>query len=255
MNEEQKIKDRDAAARQKMAENIYKNAPAIFGGIVLMAVVGAGVWAYGYYEKTQNVEARAELYRLEAKITAKSEALFEEATKGTADQKEAKLPEIPKTPESFRENYAELARALESAILERQGTEAALVSAMFLANFYTDYGLSDKALKLLQSLEAHNEQGVVASLAQAQMAALLSGLGQCEAAIGIYEGLEANAEYNFMLPELLIRKTSCLIEVGRNEEAQATIDTLRADHDKTEAARTASVYERLLQLNQREQNL
>lgn len=252
MSERREIKDKDAHNRQKIAEAIQNNAGIFFGVLVLVALVWGGSWTYGYYQDSQDREARVELYRLESKITKTGEDIFQAEVEKNRDKKDAPLPVIEKTPESFSKSYESLAKELEALIEQHKGKRSALVSALFLADMYSEYGMDERAQALLESTDTQSVgDAVVVGLVRTRLAGLKSSSGQCDAAVGIYEELAANKSFEFLMPQLLIRKVSCLIELGKSAEAQTEIDKLKAEYDKTEAGRMASVYERLLHLKSR----
>ena len=92
---------------------------------------------------------------------------------------------------------------------------------------------------------------VVVGLIKTQLAGLKSSTGECDIAVDIYEELEADKSYEFLLPQLLLRKATCLIEMGKGTEAQAEINRLKAEFERTEAGRMAKIYERILHLKMR----
>lgn len=237
--------DRDETIRHLLSVKIYRYWPMALTVLGLVLLGGGGTWAYRYFQHEKNIEVRGQLYAQEKAIQEAEKKLFDKALesvnkKSNKNQDKNQIPEVKKDQATFDANYAELAQKLDATIRAHADLEVARTSAMFLADFYSQYGQNDKAKDLLKSmLKSGSSSVVTVGLLKSQLAGMLTNKTECSEAVQLYTELINEASLKFLYPTSLLRRAACQFQLGKVQEGESDIDTLKAEHSSSEAAQMA----------------
>lgn len=240
------------AKKNALATKLAKNAPYLAGLLVLILVVLAGAWGYHFYQEQNELKAQAALFTYENQMQKLEQEMYDAKLKEQEKGKEAALPVIEKTPESFSKNFSVSATELEKLIIQHKGTRAATVSAIGLADMYSEYGMDAEARRLIDQVKSSTSNAVLQALLALQKISIEGDASQCEAVQGDIAAITAKQELKFLWPEAYLRQAACALSMNKPEQAKSALQKIKADFSDSSASKKAEVLERLLALKNRE---
>ncbi|MCB0420098.1 MAG: hypothetical protein KDD61_03830, partial [Bdellovibrionales bacterium] len=139
----------------KWVEVHYRSMFTFIGVIVVGGALLAG---YQFFSKRSEMKAMQALYGYEKKLSDKIEQLEKSDAEGIAEESEDKdkkvaknedSKKLEKTPEVLKQNLAEEISELKNFISSHKGTRAAFVGRLTVAQTYSDFGMDQEALEVL----------------------------------------------------------------------------------------------------------
>ena len=244
--------NKPGGSQSEWTGKLAKAAPAIAGIFSTVLLALAGVWGYHMYQESQEKKAQEELYVFEFKIETIEQEIYNAKLEGQRAKESQPLPVIEKTPAAFERNFAEFIKQYEAKIFDYKSLRAAAVSAILLADKYSQYGMNDKAKKLLAKLESSIPNNVLKALVNLQRISLTEKTMVCEQISSQVESILKDQDLKFLWPEAYLRKAACAISNNDFEKASDAINKLNTDFSDSVAARKIHVLQRLKAIKTRE---
>lgn len=249
--QELKKTDQLTAAGRNAFDQIMRNQKIVLSVAVILFLVGAGYVAWDKVNYSKEVAVQEEFYAIEkgylktkesfdkAEAEQKDKALKEAAKKDpkkNAAAEETKDASTPLTPPSgdLTKDYGTVVTGWNKLIDAHPGSKAAAMASLELSQLYLKYKAPKEALTVLSKVKnQQNSDHFLGAMVFHSYAKLLADQGQCQDAIGIWEGLEKKKKLGFLVEQSQMGRALCLESLGQNEKAEAVLKDLAADGDNS----------------------
>lgn len=238
--------------RKSLSVTLFNFAPYFAGALALAIAVAVGAWGYHAYQESLELKAEEELYSFESQIESIEQKLYESQLEKAGESTKAELPSIEKTPESFDKNFSGFIGAFEAAIIKNKGTRAGAVSAIHLADKYSEYELNDKAINLLQVMGSDISNDLLKALLVMQKVSLQKTSDDCSSLISEIDAITKKESLKFLWPEAYLRKAACAMSTQNTALATQALEKLSNEFSDSSAYRKSQVLQRLLATQKRE---
>jgi tetratricopeptide (TPR) repeat protein len=232
--------------------------------LIAFVVLGAGYSAFSYFDTKKEEESQNSYYKVEAEYLAqktKFETFEAEANKPKDEKKNSKKDQKTKSedqtdtdkPQGLKasgevsQDYGKVVSGFESVINKDPKSNAALMAALNLADIYSSYQQSEKALSHLEQVKPN--KNLLSAMVLDRKAALKADSGDCKTAVGIWDQVLNLKASEFMASEIKLKKGLCF--EAMNDFTQAKAMYMQAKVSKegeqpTPIAKTAEKYLHLL---------
>lgn len=222
-------------------------------GVLVAFVLAWGGWAFYEHQQVKREKAaQNDLFAITDALEKKQQEIMSEENKPVVNKKgeKAPTPKPPeKTPETLAKNYGSFVAQFEEFIAGHNGTKAAMVAGIELADLYLEHKDPKKAVEVLRPLAAQpSKSELFYGLLQSQLGLALSDAGECGDAVKVFDDiLQVEAQKPFHSQSLL-RKGACLVSMNQLDEAKAAFQQARTEYPDTFTGEMAQGYERLIQM-------
>lgn len=249
--EELKKTDQLTAAGRNAFDHIMRNQKIVFSVALVLLLVGGGYVAWDRINFSKEIAVQEEFYAIE-KSYLKTKESFDKAE---ADQKEKALAEASKKDQTKKDaaaiadskstpaplpsgdltkDYGSTVTGWTKLIDAHPSSKAAAMASLELSQLYLKYKTPKEALSVLSKVKnQQNSDHFLGAMVFHSYAKLLSNQGQCQEAIGIWEGLEKKKKLGFLVEQSQMGRALCLESLGQTEKAEALFKDLVANGDNS----------------------
>lgn len=216
-----------------------------------------------YVKKTTDAsEAQTKIKNLETELTnlgkkpskkdkdkAKNESLRTrtEIEKDIADAKAKQLSG------DFEKDYGTLISGFKKVITDSPGTQAAIMSSLYLAQIYAENKKFGEGIAALTNSQLKYHEGkLLYGLAQMKLGQLFEQSGKCEDSISTWQRVLAYKELSYFHPEATLATAVCYETLKNVDKAQELYKKTHADFKNSPAGANAQKYLRLLSLKRKD---
>lgn len=243
-----------------------QHSQLLLGAVAAFLIIGGGITAVGYFNQKSELKAQEDFFTIDKKYSEKKrkfeEALRAQAQKAAAPVASAKdkkaspvqiLPEGITASGDLQKDYENLPAELEAVVKQHAGRSAATMSALRLAELYTDYKQSDKAVEVLSQVTTHGPKDLLSGLAINLKATLLADSEKCTEALTEWDKVLQVKSLSFLHGEAKLKSALCYEKMNNTEKAMAIYSELSAQTPDAsivdaETVKEAGQYLRLLKI-------
>lgn len=250
--QELKKTDQLTAAGRNAFEHIMRNQKIVFSVALVLLLVGAGYVAWDRVNFSKEIAVQEEFYAIEksylktkeafdkAEADQKEKAMAEaskkdQAKKGSAaESTDSKTASTPLASGDLTKDYGSVVAGWNKLIDAHPSSKAAAMASLELSQLHLKYKDSKEALLVLSKVKnQQNSDHFLGAMVFHSYAKLLSNQGQCQEAIGIWEGLEKKKKLGFLVEQSQMGRALCLESLGQTEKAEAVFKDLAASGDNS----------------------
>lgn len=201
-------------------------------------IIGGAIW-YGIDYSNSQTEAKLQekYYLVERAYEAKKKD-FEEAAadaiKKNADKSkknEKAEPDAPKKAVAsgdLENDYGKIVSDFNELVSQHPNSKAGMMSSIFLAEIYSNYKQTDKALAILEKVNTKNQaKDLLHALTLFLKASLLADSNQCDKAQTHFENILGSKKLTFMESETKLRLALCYDKMKNSEKAKQLLTELK----------------------------
>lgn len=237
-------------------KSLQKYQRQIMLGVTVLVVAAVAVVGWQYFEHSREKEAQEKLYFATKKYEELQKKLDPLPVAGAAGQnknakgKENSNPEPTKVTSDPQKDYGPVIDELHAVIDKYPRSHAAILSAVTLANLYTENQNWEAAISSLNLIpDLNKKSGLVAGLALLSLGNVYANKGDCDSAIGTWESLVKRDDMKYFESETWLRQGQCYQKIGESEKARELYKRVQSNNAGKPAALAASRYLRLLDLS------
>ncbi len=270
--EEVRTPDQMTQGLGRFAEWVSKNIVVVVGALVGLLVLGGVISVVDYFSTQKESDLQGKMSRVEhqytekktkfkeaeqsdsAKALASAKAASKNAAKADA-KKDEKTPPAVKASGNLEKDYGTEVAGFEELVAKNASSKAGQMSAIYLAEIYSEYKQPDKALEALNKVAPKNElSDVVSALAVNLKAGLLADKGDCTQAVDIWQKIINQKKIDYMHDEAKLRSAVCFEKMNDTAKAEKyylelSKNTASKDEpDDKAATEDAKKYLRLLKI-------
>lgn len=246
--QELKRADQLTAAGRNAFEYILKNQKMVLSVALVLLLAGAGYVAWDKVNYSKEVTVQEDFYSIEksylktkeafdkAEAEQKDKALKEASKKDPTkkkaleDTQEASTPSLTPPSGDLNKDYGTVVTGWNKLIDAHPGSKAAAMAALELSQLYLKYKAPKEALSVLSKVKnQQNSDHFLGAMVFHSYAKLLADQGQCQDAIGIWEGLEKKKKLEFLAEQSQMGRALCLESLGQTEKAEAVFKDLAVE--------------------------
>lgn len=239
---------------------------AVVGAVFLVFIVSGLAWSvWGYMSaqkelKLQSEVALAEKDYFEKKNKFKEAARQAELKKQTPpvkDNKKSEEKDETAATGDLQKDYGSLVETFSGIVDKNPNSKAASMSALYLAEIYTEYKMPEKAMQALEKVSARKTKDVLAALVLNKKAGLMADQGECSKAVDVWQNLSGQKQLNYIHDEAKLRMALCyekMNETSKAEQLYTELSSKMSDDPEMDrsVAEDAKKYLRLLKIRQSE---
>ena len=232
------VKGPDAfiAFSDKVIEKIEEQRKPIIFVLAAGFIVGLAFVSVSFIMKKQEQEAQNALYKLETQYKKRTDKLAKDEQKN----KEGK---------SLESDYGQIVDQYQQFIKEYPKSKAAKIAAIALADIYQDYGKNEKSLETLENAtKSLDPDDFFFGLILSKKASIYLDTKKYPDAISTLKTIIAEKSQEHLKADSLLRMGLAYQQMSKVDDAINTFETITRDFAKSDAARTAKSYIRLLKL-------
>lgn len=254
---------KDDLKKDVMTEELQKGfvwTTRHMNGVVIALIgfvlVGAGYSAFSYFDSKKEEESQ-ELYYQAEKTYLNQKQKFDlyaaeaskppVANKKTKDEKEAAPENKGEKPSGdLVKDYGKAVTDLEAVVAKDPSSNSAMMAALTLSEIYSQYQMNDKAQSSLDKIKPGSS--LLSLMVLDRKASTKADLGDCKAAIAIWDQALAAKTSKFMAADLKLKKGLCFESMNDFANAKAMYTQAKDSKEGTEASSaTAKTAEKYLQ--------
>ena len=247
----------------RFAAWISKNITLVIGVIVGLLVMGGIYTAVDYFNGQKESHLQGEMSRVEHQYTEKKTKFkdaeqAENAKKPASakkDKNETPAPVLVKATGDLEKDYGPEVSGFEDLVAKNPNSKAGQMSAIYLADLYSEYKQPGKAIEALNKVAPQNEPtDVVSALVINLKAGLLADQGDCAQALQIWQKIMAQKKMDYLHDEAKLRSAVCyekMNETAKAEQFYIELSKNTSSKDQAEdkaATEDAKKYLRLLKV-------
>lgn len=210
---------------------LEKNILAVSSAFGVMILVGLAWTGYQHYCNSVELEAQAEMFKIEKQ--------FLKVQADVAKSNKKDRPDLDKT-------YGKYIQSLTQFIDKNKKTDAAAIASLHLGKLYYEYGKYQPGLELLEKIKTRNE--LLKGLVLVQKGVFHESLGDCNKANEQWTKVIKERTLAHLHPESMLKQAVCLQSLSKKKEAKSVYQKLITEHADTEPGKKAKGYLRLLQV-------
>lgn len=272
--EEVRTPDQMTQGLGRFAEWVTKNIVIVVGAIVGLLVLGGVISVVDYFSNQKESDLQGKMSRVEHQYTEKktkfkdaeqsdsAKALAAAKAEAKKDKKDEKVPPVVKASGDLEKDYGPEVAGFEELVAKNALSKAGQMSAIYLAEIYSEYKQPEKALDALNKVAPKNEPSdVVSALAVNLKAGLLADKGDCAQAVDIWQKIISQKKIDYMHDEAKLRSAVCyekLNDTAKAEKYYIELSKNTASKDEPDdkaATEDAKKYLRLLKIRSNGGNL
>ncbi len=271
--EEVRTPDQMTQGLGRFAEWVSKNIVIVIGTLVGLLVLGGVISVVDYFSTQKESDLQGKMSRVEHQYTEKKtkfkEAEQSDSAKALAsakaankDKKDEKTPPAVKATGDLEKDYGPEVIGFEELVAKNGSSKAGQMSAIYLAEIYSEYKQSEKAIEALNKVVPKNEPSdVVTALAVNLKAGLLADKGDCNQAVDIWQKIISQKKIEYMHNEAKLRSAVCYEKMNDTAKAEKYYMELskntasKDEPDDRAATEDAKKYLRLLKVRSNGGNL
>ncbi len=231
--EEVRTPDQLTLSLGKFAEWVSKNVTLVVGLIIGLVILGGAISVVDYFKTKKENDLQGEMARFERQYTDKK-TKFKEATQAAAvkapapkkgEKKAAK--EVPPAPVAAKasgdldKDYGPEVSGFQELVTKSPTSKAGQMSAIYLAEIYSEYRQPEKAIETLNKAVPQNDPSdVLSALALNLKAGLLTDQGQCPQAVDIWQKIINQKKLTYMHDESKLRSAVCYEKMDQLAKAE-----------------------------------
>jgi predicted negative regulator of RcsB-dependent stress response len=248
--DEVKSPDQFLQGLEKVMAWIQKNI-AIVGIIFAVLVIGGVAWSiWDNVSSSKEEKLLSELALPEKEYNEKKNKFKEgerqlEAKKkaeASKDKKDAanKDEKIEVATGDLQKDFGPYVEKFTELVNREPKSKAGQISAMYLAEMYTDYKQPEKALEVLNKVSGEKANDVISALILNLKAGLIADKGDCQAAVSIWENVTKEKKVAYLHDEAKLRMALCYEKMNDNSKAEQLYTELSKPSEDPEFDRAVS---------------
>lgn len=224
--EEVRTPDKMTLILDKMAFWMGKNVVLVASLVIGLLVIGGAFSVFDYFKTKKENDLQSEMSKIERQYTDKKtkfkEALQAENIKApAATKKETPTPVLVKATGDLEKDYGSEVTGFQDLVAKNPNSKAAQMSAIYLADIYSDYKQPEKAIDALNKVVPKNDASdILSALAVNLKAGLLADQGNCPQAIDIWQNIIKQKKADFLHGEAKLRSAVCYEKMNDSVKAE-----------------------------------
>lgn len=252
---------------------VEKHIPTVLMVLGIAFVIGLGLVVINHFKSKAEITAMETYYKVEKDYLKKKDSFkmaAEKAVHPEADKEKTKSAVNDKSKDKksddkksdiepvasgdIEKDYGSIITDFKNVISKYDGSSAASLSALHLAEIYNQYKKPEEGLTVLEGQKNKiNENSLIGGLLMQTYGTLLANQGKCADANKVWELLLGKSKLSFMEPELKIKMALCHESLGDLEKAKAILQEVSAKggegKDGSQFTTQAKQYLRLLNMD------
>lgn len=265
--EEVRTPDQMTQGLGRFADWVSKNIVSVVASVVVLLVLGGVLSVVDYFSSQKESDLQGKMSRVEHQYTEKKtkfkEAEQSDSAKALAaakatdkkDKKDDKPAPPLKATGDLEKDYGPEVAGFEDLVAKNASSKAGQMSAIYLAEIYSEYKQPEKALEALNKVVPKNEPSdVLSALTVNLKAGLLADKGDCAQAVDIWQKILSQKKIDYMHDEAKLRSAVCFEKMNDTAKAEKYYMELskntssKDEPDDKAATEDAKKYLRLLKV-------
>ncbi len=235
-----KSPDTFISVSDKVLTLVERNSRAVFGAVVLLALLGVGYVGYGYIQSSREATAVNAIYQAESALKKVREPVGDDTTPPTLGADKSS---------DYPTKFAPLVANIETKIKEHSSTKAALVAALNLSYFLVEQNQFEAALRVLDLPKVQpSSSDLMAGFWSMHRGVVYLENKQLDKAIESYNKVTTSQALKSFHSEALLKLGYSYELKGDLAKAEESYQKVAKDFPNTEAAQSAEQYMRVLRL-------
>ncbi len=229
--EEVRTPDKMTLILDRIAIWTGKNVVMVAGVVISLLVLGGAFSVFDYFKTKKENELQSEMSRIERQYTDKKtkfkEALQAEnikapaATKKETLKQETPMPALVKATGDLEKDYGSEVTGFQDLVVKNPKSKAAQMSAIYLAEIYSEYKQPEKAIETLNKVVPKNDASdILSALAVNLKAGLLADQGNCPQAVDIWQSIIQQKKADYLHGEAKLRSAVCYEKMNDSTKAE-----------------------------------
>lgn len=225
----------------------YRMAIILFIAVTFLA--GLSYSLLHTYQMDKEEEAQTAFYRAEKKYLDRKEEL--EKPEESKKKKTAKMESVE--PKDLESDFGGTIKAFNEVVVKHPGSQAAILSALNLAEIYEDYDHLDQAFKVLDEAAKKVDGNLLFGFIYLKLGSVLVLRDQCEQAVSYWNAILEKQDMDYLHPYVILRKAFCHEKLGQMELAKEQFKKLSTDFGDRSVGRAGKRYLRWLRVQDKSQ--
>lgn len=235
---------------------LEKNSKLFIALLVVALLAGLGYMGFQFVSSRQEKAAQEAYYAVESEYSkiregfdrAKFSALIPQDANAEAPKSEPPTGDLQK-------DYGKVIAGLETVAREHQGTAGGAQAAILAAEIYLLYNQPEKAAELAQiPAQSLPSNHILGNLSKVLWGSSLATKGDCQAAVGVWQGVLDTKSASYLHPDVSLRSGVCYENLNQPEKAAEMYRKVTAEAADSAPAATAKGLLRALELKSKPVN-